>query len=1235
MTTMHEQARAKFEERIRNGMLGPGSDVYGLPDEEEIISDFPLQRYFTGILFPPRDPGKSLGNEADSNSQSTIDSDDDAPDEFDKQNENNISEEESLTNENRKAVAEDDDSASKNYASANQYFPTNMGLTFCVKPEVEKIEVEFSFGIYDELKQSDVRLAVSEDVYQTFMDDPEFPFRDKLSYESGYLFLSKELKGSKRSPRSEDYKSWDEYKKSCDQKKQDSAYLDYFDKLLGRTWKRSKVSKKLSFELKNTNDHPFELFTKTISKGQVLKLSCHLKIYDYNHAKYVKILLSNESTQQSRNQFSIRKELLNKKCFFQTSIRVENPNIIPFKSRQDLNPFDEEARKLNFLYRDVKSYGIGHGCAVNWNAAGTVVETSFLPYYDSASMKNQLDDDYLENDLKIPAERILQIYEGLDVYNLSEFSSLSKEQIIGNLRQLVTTYEKWILTQEEIHQRLDRDSDKEIAEPLLKTLHDNKRRLEDSLKLLENDKVFSCFRKANTAMFIQMVLSNDEDFAKKEKHLSQIPAGIDYNNLEFFKHYKKFRPAYRPFQLAFILLNLKGIVDPVSDERNKIVDLIWFPTGGGKTEAYLAVTAFTIIWRRMNHGENGGGTTVIMRYTLRLLTAQQFERASRLIAALEFLRRDDENDLGKEQINIGLWVGMASTPNTIDDARETISEMTPDNNPENKNNFQISACPWCGCKLFNQNPNGTWIHAFQDRRTGPIVMCLNKNCAFHGEIPLQVIDEMLYKKPPTLLFATVDKFAMLAWREEGHKFFNSHPDDKGLPPDLIIQDELHLLSGPLGSITGIYESIIELLCTKNGRKPKIIASTATTRNTNFQVNQLYGKNRIVNVFPPSGLSYEDSFFAREDSEKSIRRYMGFMPTGKTALDTELHLLAHLLIARLDVYKEFTDDIIDNYWTIVSYYNSLKEIGKIYNKVNDEIRVFTSQHQNRLFHDDPALKFNVNGLLGRTRELTSRIPSEKIKASLKELEEENISKEKFREDAKGWIHLNNVVDLVLATNMISVGLDVDRLNIMLVNGQPRNAAEYIQATSRVARKHPGLVIPLLDANRARDKSHLEHFRPFHQAYYKGVEPLSLTPFTENTIEKMLASMLVTFVRHKLGLNGNQDANRFPEIREQINELKMFIQERMVDHYSNRDHFLSKLDDLIEDWVEKVRIAQEGGNTLAYKVSQYNMNLTPLMEAPSESIDDDMWAIMQSMREIDTSTFIQVKENYTFDKKRSEQ
>jgi hypothetical protein len=1251
MSNNHDAiARNIFQERIKKGLLGPGSDIFVDEKEvnEEIISDFPLQRYYTGILFPER-TRVNTQSEADENDLKNNLLEDQENDIF---IQNNESGEENKENQNpSKEKGEDNELR----ISQNTFFPTNIGLTFCVDNNIKEIDVEFSFGLYHQLnekqenKLNECKIKFSENLYnEQIKNNEKFPqiLKDKFGYKDGYLFLKKKITGNKggRGQRSEDYVFFDKYKNEF----LNRIETQKVEKLLGRKWKRENIIINKTILISEIIK-PEIIFDKYITKTKenIFRASYTVKIYNTlknPNRTYVKIQLVNNSDEHPAGKFSNANEQLNQKSIFQAKIKVQAKNMKPYKSYIELNPLDKESEILNYLYKDKYSYGIGHNCSVTWDNNNNTIETTFLPQYDVKDTKNRLyEEDFINS------QDYSNLSESLDIYNLSHFSKENKGQIISKLNKFIDLYGKWIEQQKE-----KTSVNQEIENSIFKNLYYNFNRLKSNIKLLNNDNIFKAFQIANTAMFIQIIISNDKDFSGKEKDISDLNKNSGYNSIRFFENYlkieeerlkensdyKSIAPKYRPFQLAFLLLNIDGITKLESDERNRIVDLIWFPTGGGKTEAYLAVVAFTIIYRRLTNKTGFEGTSVIMRYTLRLLTAQQFERASRLIVTLEFLRNVFHNELRDEHITIGMWVGMSSTPNTIKEAIDKIDDINEECNkknnrengyPENKNIFQISSCPWCGTKLITKNKHGKWDYGFKIVGKGKSaeikIKCLNEHCHFHNVLPIQVVDEMLYKKPPTLLFGTVDKFAMLAWKANGHRFFNSLDNEK-LPPDLIIQDELHLLAGPLGSITGIFESVIEILCTKEGRKPKIISSTATTRNTNEQIKALYGNNRKVNIFPPSGLSYNDSFFAKVSKSESKRRYLGFIPTGKSAIDTQLQILANLFVSRLEAYKTLIQEkndyeTFDKYWTIISYYNSLKNVGKIHNKVGDEISNFTSTFQIRLFGDQPEYEFNYTYLNNRDVELTSRVESSKIKQTLKDIEENIFSENTIKKSDKGKTYVTGIIDLVLATNMISVGIDIDRFNIMLINGQPRNIAEYIQASSRVGRKYKGLVIDLLDANRARDKSYFEHFIPFHQAFYKSVEPISLTPFTENTLEKMLASIMITYVRHKiLGMSANNEAQNFKS--EMLDGLKKEIKERYKQYSKTYELFKKKLRELSDDWIYQIK-NNELKNYVKIENKYNNITENGLLSKPYDKHfnESDIWFVMQSMREIDTNSFIKIE------------
>ena len=304
------------------------------------------------------------------------------------------------------------------------------------------------------------------------------------------------------------------------------------------------------------------------------------------------------------------------------------------------------------------------------------------------------------------------------------------------------------------------------------------------------------------------------------------------------------------------------------------MELIWFPTGGGKTEAYFGLAAFSIFLRRLrDRGDTG--VHALMRYTLRLLTAQQFQRASRLICAMDYVRRQHAEELGEGTISIGIWLGGSTTPNTREEARAVFRSLDRGDGRK-QNQFVLDRCPWCGAQMGPVNLGGGRgrgrrrafrVIGYAHRGNTVVYCCPDRRCEFHDSMPLYVIDEDIYEICPSLVIGTVDKFAMLAWRPEARSLFGISPGGtrSHSPPGLIIQDELHLISGPLGSMVGLYEPVIEELCTdRRGRhpaRPKIISSTATIRSYAEQVRGLYARER-ASLFPPPGLDADDSFFAR-------------------------------------------------------------------------------------------------------------------------------------------------------------------------------------------------------------------------------------------------------------------------------------------------------------------------------------------------------------------------------------
>lgn len=534
---------------------------------------------------------------------------------------------------------------------------------------------------------------------------------------------------------------------------------------------------------------------------------------------------------------------------------------------------------------------------------------------------------------------------------------------------------------------------------------------------------------------------------------------------------------WRPFQLGFLLLTLQSSVRGDHEHRG-VMDLLWFPTGGGKTEAYLGLIAFIAFYRRLSsaNADDGAGVAVIMRYTLRLLTTQQFIRAAALICACEAVRRGKirtslASRLGSIPFAIGLWVGGDATPNTRQAAFDSLKDATK-SSPR-----QLTDCPCCTKPLSYT----------QRRATDPVhVTCTTAGCSLSAAEPLPVwtVDQDVYAFRPTLLIGTVDKFAQIVRKKETSALFAVNA---GMQPQLVLQDELHLISGPLGTLAGLYESALDLILSANGTRPKIIGSTATIRRAAEQVEALFDRDTCQ--FPPPGLTAADSGFTVTDPALPGRRYIGVTTAGRSAKFTLQAVSASLLqtsLAGLPAAER------DYYWTLVAYFNSLRELGGALVLMQDDV-------------------YDTIGLIAKARagelernlksveELTSRRSQKEIRDMLSQL------KRRAGDDA--------AVDVLLATNMISVGVDIERLGLMLVNGQPKTMAEYIQATSRVGRgRVPGLVVAALNNGKPRDRSHYETFRTCHATLYREVEATSVTPFASRARDRALHAVLVAIVRH---------------------------------------------------------------------------------------------------------------------------
>ena len=1041
---------------------------------------------------------------------------------------------------------------------------------------------------------------------------------------------------------------------------------------------------------------------------------------------------------------------------FQPQIRINlapHTHLIPVEPApavlKDNAPREDQLENLNLsiLYREQRALARGHMCAAMWKAIdperpyedesqrpqaapfvwtdAEVVPEPHRSRFTAPDIRTELVPVYpiMAPDMDWPAQYGPEPELRPEV--LAE--TWEPEAMKKALQPLVDGYRRWIQAQESAASKLEADF-QTVAQNNLQQCHTAANRMQEAIDLLTKDKnarLAFCF--ANKAIALQ---------AK----------------------WKGFTLKWRPFQLAFILLNLPALIDPHHPDR-KICDLLWFPTGGGKTEAYLGLTAFTLALRRLraryrggeDRDDTGAGVSVISRYTLRLLTIQQFRRALGVITACEVLRVQGLKEgqpvgwrpagypnretflWGKARFSAGLWVGSSVTPNRLQSfgpipsasggkylyfagALDLLKGLRPgydgpDPDLKKKSNqyriigegepAQVTTCPVCGSVLavpamgltegshvlhflyqggsdqvpvtgipapsqdlqvrhirihshdnsyhtlsltLEIPPQARPVHAeqldrwwhdtvrplltrgqqkpelvavrpsrpgyfilkypqqgtYKDKEADFEIYCPNPKCELNQHvwaeavplnrydagqgrkqvrqmalglsterepglpvivgkekwqdiphafcereykhrsraipIPACTVDDQVYRRVPSLVIATVDKFARLAYEEEaatlfGHvthyhsrfgyyregcppdinrnaKKYQPHPPRKTLhcevqpldPPDLILQDELHLIEGPLGSMVGLYETAIDYLAHRwEGNRlvgPKYIASTATVRKAESQVQALFARQLFQ--FPPSAIHARERFFATDRPVHPLathhagRLYTGIAAPGKGAQTPIVRIWSALLQQAEALKGQVPDSELDPFWTLVGYFNALRELAGALSLYRQDIRQWLQYRGSHRTLDES----------GRL-ELSSRVASTDLPSRLKML-------------AKA---LPSALDAVLSTSMFGTGVDVPRLSLMVVHGQPKTTASYIQATGRVGRQTNGLVVTFLRATRPRDLDHYEFFTGYHAALYRYVEPVTVAPFSPRARDRGLGPLAVILLRQAREINGH--------------------------------------------------------------------------------------------------------------------
>jgi hypothetical protein len=1169
--------RELLELATRDDLLGPANGP------EEMVVDMSVRdRYLVGKL-APRKPWRSTRG-VDAEPAAAVD------EVYESMEEKNASLHEPGAEFNRASgrVESEDDALEELDTTNNQSLvPTSMGLTFCVGGDVQTLDIAARWGSY-------VRVSKEEHGYT----------RPRKNRETGEV-----------------------------------------EEVKVKVWRRLPRGGRVSLKLK---DGPVEPSVPDAEQNEV-RIQGTVRT-NASGERLVTLFLVNGQLEPDTNRDSA--------WLFQPELCVtgagEAAGTPVFRRRpsNDVVVDDPERDHLGLIYRRRVEFAVGHGVAVHAETPpsdptrATLVRTEVIPRYEVPVTETPgLDPD------DRPAMRRMVDRGWLDMLSLADLDKVDLEEA---LRTLVDDYAAWIDDQ---RMRVGKeitgyDSPANEALDRCKTTLE---RLRAGLKVLLSDaKALEAFRFANRAMARQRVRGIYALNRRRGKDLTLEDVDVRKNR------------SWRPFQLAFLLLSIPSLADPKHPDRTSpaeaFADLLWFPTGGGKTEAYLGVAAFAMGIRRLQgvveNLDGGRGLTVIMRYTLRLLTLQQFQRAATLLCAMETIRSADVVKWGSEPFTLGLWVGNRVTPGTTEQSHQAIEAIRDKDRSRAgiASPAQLTSCPWCGSDI--QPGRDIDVDKVAGRTA---IYCGDKlaRCEFskaksstnaHPGLPVILVDEEIYHRPPTMMIATVDKFAMMAWRAEvrtlfgrvreecerhgllwpghdcggGHKLRKPHAAAKVKsvravrPPDLIIQDEFHLISGPLGTMVGLYETAVDDLCSwqigTTKVRPKIVASTATVRRAGDQVRNVF--MRRLGIFPPKAVDVEDDFFSvqRSVESKPGRRYMGICSPGSSRPAVLIRTYTAFLTAAQGLFDTF-GSIADPYMTLVGYFNSLRELGGMKRLAEDDVQTRAFRVKMSLV-ERPGLE---QRRVGTIAELTSRVSNADIPKYLDQLE---IPFDGAFDPGAGKFISQRApeaprpIDVVLATNMLSVGVDVSRLGVMVVNGQPKGTAEYIQATSRVGRAFPGVVAAVLTWARPRDLSHYETFEHYHATFYQHVEAQSVTPFSPRAMDRGLTGAMLAMMRNRFeAFSPNRGAAEMnsPSRPEMLSTTDSVTERtwEVTEDSAKKTLATAEMKSRADEWAKEAAVP---GRLLVYQKYGAGPTAYALLEAPGIR-PWSTWTVPMSMREVE--------------------
>jgi len=834
------------------------------------------------------------------------------------------------------------------------------------------------------------------------------------------------------------------------------------------------------------------------------------------------------------------------------SIIVFNGKLVPYK----FNLLRESYR----FNRDM--WGMGTNCVVDQDGENRL-KAEAVPIYKQLRYGTRE---------KLPdGERLVK----------AEFGKLAEDPlpVLEKLKKQMVEYKRCCLAKPQVFlERAENEDDYGNFTESLERFQEEIDRFEQGISLLgiakEEDSKYHIVYRAFKYLNETFLMMSKKKEKEKEK---------EYNS-------------WRPFQIVFIVSHLIDIAGQhwVEDfrEKNGIdkVSVLWFPTGGGKTEAYLALTIFNLFFDRLRRKE--GGMTALFRFPLRILSYQQFQRVFETLYVAGEVK--DKYGLPGKTFSIGHWVGNNQTPNSTSNAewkgdlKKLANGAASD---EEMNRIQtklkrIHRCPACrgNIKVEWSNNLSTVLH----------------KCADCNKImPIYIIDTDIYGYLPSVVVSTVDKVAVLglqksfsnilgdvryysptkgySWKEEDWEDGRTVDleERRLLRPTLQIQDELHLLKEDLGAYDSHYETMMQTLIEQitGNYSWKVVASTATIQDYNRHASHLYGKEEHLQKsirFPVEGPKYDDSFYSCKDEDESVGRYyVGIMGHNKTHINTIVEVIYnfHKTVKKLRkleledfnretgltlLSKKKMEDLLDDYEIGLNYVLTKRNADQIAESIGSQIADYLNESD----------LSGINNVM-----LTGGTEPEQLSTVMDEVEKEYRGK---RYDER--------TTSITATSMISHGVDVDRFNFMTFFGIPRQTAEYIQASSRIGRKSPGISIVVFAPQKERDQSYFRYFSKYHEYLERLVEVPAINRWAKYSINKTFPGILFGFILNRYNRSAGRNfyyTNAFKEyVREQDRndrgrikrEVLDFVKRSYVADYDDGVMFNEVVNENVENFFE---------------------------------------------------------------------